>query len=88
MAQIIQLRHTTSATNNPSSADGTSPGLIVGEPAVCVAATATKLWVGVDGVLANNRLLFSTVDGDTTFLPMPAPSFRVISGMRLSTSQI
>ena len=66
--QLIQLRHTTSATNQPDSADGTSTGLIAGEPAVCIATGTTKMWVGVDGVLANNRLLFSTVDTDTTVL--------------------
>lgn len=69
MPQPIQLRHTTSPTNTPSSADGTTAHLLPGEPAVAIApANVTKMWVGETG---GNRLLLSTVDTDAPLLTAP-----------------
>lgn len=63
MADIpIQLRYSTTLGSVPSSADGTTAHLLIGEPAVTIAAAGTKVWVGE---AASNRMLLSTVDSDT-----------------------
>ena len=64
-SQIIQVRHTTSATNTPSSADGTTAHLLPGEPGFAIAPGVTKLWVGDD---TSNRLLLSTNPADNPLI--------------------
>jgi hypothetical protein len=73
MPQPLQLRRTTSATTTPNSQSGAAV-LAAGEPAVALATTVTKLWVG-DGTA--NRLLLST---DPTDNPIMLAAFLPLAG--------